>query len=176
MVVIYAKGPDGNPLWDYAVRRGWDDDVRVVSDADVLMRLVRADRVGVVLANRLDGLARSVPGLAQVLREFVAHKTVLIIPGRIDTSKVSSKAFLNLLDAIEEFKHAAATENIREGLAAARRRGVRLGRPETVSVHRDDVKRLRARGLTGRAIAKELGIPSSTAFKLIKGVRVSLAK
>jgi hypothetical protein len=52
VVVIYAKGPDGNPLWDYAVRRGWDDDVRVVSEPVELMRLVRAGRVGVVLANR----------------------------------------------------------------------------------------------------------------------------
>ena len=72
-------------------------------------------------------------------------------------------------DAIEEFKHAAATESIRAGLAAARKRGVRLGRPETVNAHLGDVTRLRAQGLTGRAIAKELGISGSTVFKLIKG-------
>jgi DNA invertase Pin-like site-specific DNA recombinase len=83
----------------------------------------------------------------------------LIIPARIDTSKLSSKAFLNVLDAIEEFKHAAANESIRAGLAAARKRGVRLGRPETDNAHRGNVARLRARRLTGRAIAKELGIP-----------------
>ena len=82
--------------------------------------------------------------------------------------KVPRKAFLRMLDAIEEFKHAAATESVRAGLAAARKRGARLGRPQTVNAHRGDVARLRARGMTGRAIAKELGIPSSTAFKLIK--------
>jgi DNA invertase Pin-like site-specific DNA recombinase len=87
---------------------------------------------------------------------------------RLDTSKCPAKALTGVLDAIEEFKRAAATENIREGLIAARKRGIKLGRPQTVNAHREDVKRLRAQGLTGRAIAKELGIPSSTAFKLIK--------
>jgi hypothetical protein len=42
----------------------------------------------------------------QALREFVAHKVTLIVPGRgIDTSKVSSKVFLDTLDAVSEFKH-----------------------------------------------------------------------
>jgi DNA invertase Pin-like site-specific DNA recombinase len=92
----------------------------------------------------------------------------LIIPNsRIDTSKMSSKVFLDMLDAIEEFKHAATVEAINEGLAAAKARGVRLGRPETVNAHREAVARLRAQGRTGRSIAKELGIPSSTAFKII---------
>ena len=44
-----------------------------------------------------------------------------------------------------------------------------LGRPVKVDGYRGDVARLRAQGLTGRAIAKELGIPSSNVFKLIKG-------
>jgi hypothetical protein len=87
----------------------------------------------------------------------------------INTFRLSSKAFLNVLDAIEEFKYSAATESIRAGLAVARKRGVRLGRPETVNAHRGNVARLRAKGLPGRAIAKELNISSSKVFKLIKG-------
>ena len=64
----------------------------------------------------------------EVLRDFVAHKTVLIIPSlRLDTSKVPRRGFLNVLNAIEEIKHAAATESIRASLVAARRRGVKLG-------------------------------------------------
>ena len=48
-----------------------------------------------------------------------------------------------------------------------KRRGVRLGSPETVNAYREDVARLRSQGLSGRAISKELGIPSSTVFKII---------
>jgi DNA invertase Pin-like site-specific DNA recombinase len=126
--------------------------------------------------SKRSGLLRDPLGGAQrleLLREFVSRKITLIIPNqRIDTSKVPRKAFLGMLDAIEEFKRAAMVESIRAGLAAARKRGARLGRPQTVNAHRGDVARLRAQGLTGRAIAKELGIPSSTAFKLIKAAKM----
>jgi DNA invertase Pin-like site-specific DNA recombinase len=134
------------------------------------LRAVRDGKVEIVLASNLNGLARSSLELVELLREFVSRKIALIIPSQgIDTSKVPRKAFLGVLDAIEEFKRAATVESVRVGLAAARKRGARLGRPRTANAHREDVKRLRARGLTGRAIAKELSIPSSTVFKLIKG-------
>ena len=177
MVVIYAKGPASNSLRDYALNRGWGEGIRAISDAAALLRAVRSGKVEIILASNLNGLARSSLELVELLREFVSRKITLIIPNQhIDTSKMPRQAFLGILDAIEEFKRASATQNIRQGLVAAKKRGVRLGRPQTVNAHREDVKRLRARGLSGRAIAKELGIPSSTAFKLIKGVRVSFAR
>ena len=144
-------------------------EVHVVTDLGELIRSVRAGKVEIILASNLNGLAHSSLELVELLREFVSRKITLIIPSQgIDTSKVPRKAVLGMLDAIEEFKRAATTEGIRVGLIAARKRGARLGRPQTVNAHRGDVARLRARGMTGRAIAKELGIPSSTAFKLIK--------
>jgi DNA invertase Pin-like site-specific DNA recombinase len=170
VVVIYAKGRASNALRDYAASRGWDDGVWAVSEPAALLRAVRAGKVEIVLASSLNGLARSSLELVELLKEFVSLKITLIIPSQgIDTAKVPRKAFLGMLDAIGEFKRAAVTDRIRAGLIAARKRGARLGRPQTVNVHRGDVARLRARGLTGRAIAKELRIPSSTVFKLIKG-------
>jgi DNA invertase Pin-like site-specific DNA recombinase len=149
------------------MRRGWED-FAVVSDADVLLRAVRAGKVEIVLAFSLNGLARSTLELVRALTEFVTRKVTLIIPGAgIDTSKVPGKVFLDTLDAISEFKHSAAVEAIHAGLNRARRRGVRLGRPSTVNAHREDVARLRSQGRTGRSISRELGIPSSTVFKII---------
>jgi DNA invertase Pin-like site-specific DNA recombinase len=171
VVLIYARGRSGNSLWDFCRRRGWDNDVQVVRDLDVLTRLVRAGKVEILLCASLSGLGRSVPELVQVLTEFVAHKVALIIPSAgIDTSKVPGKVLTGMLDAISEFKRAVAVESISASLARAR--GVRLGRPEKVAAYRKDVHRLRARGLTGRAIAKEIGVPSANVFKLIKGASV----
>jgi hypothetical protein len=45
--------------------------------------------------------------------------------------------------------------------------GVRLGRPVKIDRYREDVVKLRAQGLTGRAIAKELRIPSFSSFRII---------
>ena len=168
MVVIYAKGPVSNSLRDYALNRGWGEGIRAISDAGLLLSAVRSGRVEIILASNLNGFARSSLELVQVLREFVSRKIALIIPGAgIDTSKCPAKAFLDVLDAIEEFKRATATENIRQGLIAARRKGIRLGRPMKINAYRDDVARLRARGLSGRKIGRELSIPSSTVFKII---------
>ena len=51
------------------------------------------------------------------------------------------------------------------GLNAAKTRWVKLGRPVKIDAHCEDLAKLRAQGLTGRAIAKELSIPSSNVFK-----------
>jgi putative DNA-invertase from lambdoid prophage Rac len=66
-------------------------------------------------------------------------------------------------------------ERVNAGLAVARAKGVRLGRPPTLEEHRADVARLREEGLTGRAIAKALGIPFSSVFKLISELPSSSA-
>ena len=72
--------------------------------------------------------------------------------------------------AIAQFEHSIIVERVNAGLAAARRRGIKLGRPGTLSVHREAVAKLRAQGRTGRSISEELGIPSSSVFKLIAGL------
>jgi hypothetical protein len=52
VVVIDARTPFDSSLWEYALNRQWDD-VRVVSDAEVLMRAVRSGKVEVVLVSSL---------------------------------------------------------------------------------------------------------------------------
>ena len=126
-----------------------------------------------MLANSLSGMARSVPELVAVLREFVSRKVVLIIPGRINTSECHRKVFLKTLDAVEEFKHSAAVEAIHEGLAAAKRRGIKLGRPRTLDAYREDVARLKTQGLSGRGIARELGLPVGSVFGILRHLPTS---
>jgi DNA invertase Pin-like site-specific DNA recombinase len=168
VVVIYAPAStDGASLRQYAYQRGWDG-VRVLSDADVLLRAIRAGKVEVVLCSTLNGLARGSLELLATLKDFVAHKVTLIIPDRIDTSKVPSKVFLDVLDALEEFKRAATVENIAVGLARARRKGIRLGRPRTLDAYREDVARLKAQGLSGRGIARQLGLPVGSVFGILR--------
>jgi DNA invertase Pin-like site-specific DNA recombinase len=76
--------------------------------------------------------------------------------------------FLKTLDAVEEFKHAAAVEAIHEGFAAAKRRGIKLGRPRTLDVYREDVARLKTQGLSGRGIARTLGLPVGSVFGILR--------
>jgi DNA invertase Pin-like site-specific DNA recombinase len=168
-------------LREYATRQGWED-VQVITDTtsgaktsrkglDTLMKAVRGGKVDVVLCYNLDRLGRSLSHLVQVLGEFAAHKVALIVPGQgISTSlrNPASALLLNMLAAIAQFEHSIIVERVNAGLAAAKARGVKLGRPATLGAHQENVARLRAQGRTGRAIAKQLGIPSSSVFKLLR--------
>jgi DNA invertase Pin-like site-specific DNA recombinase len=120
----------------------WEENVHVATDLDALIRLVWAGKVEIILASNLNGLARSSWELVALLREFVSRKIALIIPNQhIDSAKVPRKAFLGMLDAIEEFKRAVAVESVNAGLASARAHGIKLGRPVKISAHRDNVAR-----------------------------------
>jgi DNA invertase Pin-like site-specific DNA recombinase len=119
----------------YCANRGWSEPEEIVdtisgtknsrTGLDRLMAAVRRGKVKVVVCFKLDRLGRSLSHLVQVLREFVSRRVVLIVPNSgIDTSKVSSKVFLDILEAFSEFKHAVAVESINAGLAHAKARGV----------------------------------------------------
>jgi DNA invertase Pin-like site-specific DNA recombinase len=188
-VVIYARVSTDKQTTDsqlaslreYCARHDWQD-VQVITDTisgskssrkglDALMKAVRAGKVAVVLSYNLDRLGRSLSHLMLLLGEFAAHKVALIVPGQginTSSSNPASALLLNMLGAIAQFEHSIIVERVNAGLAAARRRGIKLGRPATLDAHRENVARLRAKGMTGRAIAKEIGIPSSSVFKLLR--------
>jgi DNA invertase Pin-like site-specific DNA recombinase len=179
MVVIFAKGKAANSLWEFARMRGWDehDDVTATGQLEELMRLAGTGKVSIVLACSLKGLAGNVPELIAVVREFIERGIRLIVPNfKVDTSKMPKKEMIAFLDNLGEFHHTVAVENIIEGLARARARGVRLGRPHSVNPHRDDVQALREQGLSGPKIASELGIPSPTVYKIIGSLDLGVGK
>jgi DNA invertase Pin-like site-specific DNA recombinase len=137
---------------------------------DRLMKAVRRGTVDVVMCYKLDRLGRSLSHLAQIIDELTTNNVALVVPGQgIDTSSANpaAKLQLQILCAVAEFEREVIRERVNAGLAVARAKGVKLGRPVTLEAHRSEVTRLRRQGHSGRAIAKELGIPSSSVFKLI---------
>src|SRR5262245_60190309 len=171
-------------LRQYCRRRDWTNVAEyrdVISGAkfsreglDRLMADVRRGRLDVVVCFKLDRLGRSLPHLAQVVGELTAHRVALVCPSQgIDTSSQNpaSQLQLNILMAIAEFERSIIQERVAAGLRAAKAKGVRLGRPERLSKHFEPVRRLLASGKGTRAIARELGLPASSAHKLVKVAR-----
>jgi DNA invertase Pin-like site-specific DNA recombinase len=94
----------------------------------------------------------------------------LVVPGQgIDTGAKNAVAEMQLgmLAVFAQFERAIIVERVNAGLVAAKAKGVRLGRPHSLNPHYNEVARLRSQGMSGRAIGEELGIPSSTVFKII---------
>ena len=140
---------------------------------DAMMSEVRKGRIDIIAIYKLDRLGRSLQHLAQLIGELKAHRTALVSTSQgIDTSESNSASRLqmNVLLAVAEFERDAIIERINAGLAAARDRGVKLGRPRTLDGRRADVAKLMKRGLSGRKIANKLKIPVGSVFAVMRAV------
>lgn len=171
-------------LREYCTRRGWGDvewyrdtasgakqDRKGLND---LMQKVRRGKVDIILAFKLDRVARSLSHLAQFIAELQINRVALVCPSQgIDTSNSNPAAHLqlNILAAVAQFERELITERVRSGIAAAKARGVRLGRPATPDRRRRQVHELAADGLSAKDISARLKIPYSTVTELIREIR-----
>lgn len=131
--------------------------------AEAIQRCEDGDADGIIVA-KLDRLTRSVVDGARLVKRAEDNDwTLLALDLGIDTSTRNGRLMATVIMALGEWEADAIAERTREGMAAARARGARIGRPreipeETVST----VTALARDGLSQGAIADELnkrGIP-----------------
>ena len=84
-----------------------------------------------------------------------------------DTADILIHMFSGVLMAVAEFEREIIRERVNAGLAAAKARGVKLGRPRTLEKHAKSVRRLKRKGLTIREIARELKLPASSVHSIL---------
>ena len=130
--------------------------------------LLKADKGSVLIVTKLDRLSRSVRDLCTLLEQSEREGWSLVIGDLgVDTTTPSGRLQAHLLASVAEFQRRRIAENTKEGLASARARGVKLGRPVQISsevVEQVVAMRYESR-LTFREIANQLneqGVPSKT--------------
>jgi DNA invertase Pin-like site-specific DNA recombinase len=141
---------------------------------DAMMAEIRKGRVDALAVYKLDRLGRSLQHLAQLIGELETHGTALVASSEgIDTSESNpaGRLQMHVLAAVAEFERSVTVERINAGLAAARERGAKLGRPRTLDRYIGAVAKLTRRGLSGRKIAADLNIPVGSVFALLKRTR-----
>ncbi len=139
-------------------------------ELDRLVRDMRAGKIERLVCFKLDRVGRSLTHLALLVDEMARLKVPLICTTQgIDTSESNpcGKFQLAVLMAVAEFEREIIKERVNAGLAAARERGVKLGRPGTLAAKRGNVLKLKKRGLGVRAIARELRMPVSSVGKVL---------
>jgi putative DNA-invertase from lambdoid prophage Rac len=173
-------------LRDYCTRRGWvnvewyrdtasgaKQDRQGLND---LMQKVRRGKVDIILAFKLDRVARSLSHLAQFIAELQVNRVALVCPSQgIDTSNNNPAAHLqlNILAAFAHFERELINDRVRSGITAAKARGVRLGRPATPNRRKQQVQELVTEGLSAKDISARLRIPYSTVTELIREIRAN---
>ena len=122
-----------------------------------VMALARKRRIDVLLVWRFDRLARSLPHLVNTLEEL---RTLGVgfasFQEGVDTATAQGRMVFGIFASLAEFERSIIVDRIMAGLRRARTQGKRLGRPKTVSLDVDEVRRLR-RTLPIRHVAKTLG-------------------
>ncbi len=112
---------------------------------------------------RYDRFARSLRQLVNALEEFRALGIDFIsLHEGVDTITPNGRRVFGIFASIAEFERELIRDRVRSGLAHAKAKGVRLGRPRVV-VDSSKIARLRAQGLSWAAIGKQVGIGEGTA-------------
>jgi DNA invertase Pin-like site-specific DNA recombinase len=165
---------------EYLERRGWaltgeyiDQGVSGAKDRrpnlDHLMADARRRVFDAVVVFRFDRFARSVSHLARALDEFRALGIEFVsLHEAVDTSTPMGRAMFHIAGAFAELEREIIRERVKAGLQNARRRGRKLGRPRAM-VNHGKVAEMAGKGLSGRRIAKEMGVSEFTVRRILAG-------
>src|ERR1039458_7750844 len=130
--------------------------------ADCRKRLVDA-----VVVYRYDRFARSLRQLVNALEEFRSLGIDFIsIHEGVDTSTPNGRLVFGIFASIAEFERELIRDRVRSGMAAAKAKGKRIGRPK-VAVDILRIASLRRQGHSWAEVTRETGITKGTAQRAV---------
>jgi len=154
-------------LREYAASRGWTISAEYVEhissakerrpELEKLLTDSRKRRFDAVVVYRYDRFARSLRQLVNALDEFRALGIDFVsLHEGVDTSTPNGRLVFGIFASIAEFERELIRDRVRSGLAHARARGVKLGRPGR-PLDASLVLALHSAGASIRQIAAQLG-------------------
>lgn len=153
-------------LRQYAKHRGWTVQ-RIYTDhgfsgasekrpaLDELLRDARKRKFDVVLVWKFDRFARSLRQLVSALELFRKFGIDFVSATEaIDTLLPSDELVFQIFGAIAQFERALIGERVKAGLAQARRKGKRIGRPPIRTLTAEESTCLRNEHVNGKSLRK----------------------
>ncbi len=160
--------PQEAALQKYCEDRDWTQ-VRVFSDRavsgmrdrrqelDKLMDQCRRRLIDVVLVWRFDRFGRSLRHLIDALEEFRQLGIAFIsLNEAVDTASPTGRLFFAFIAIFANFERDIIADRVRLGLADARRKGKRLGRPPIKTLNPDETKAMLRERTEGKGTLREL--------------------
>lgn len=137
-----------------------------------LEKLLRSLNAGDVLTVwRLDRVGRSLPHLLDVVGDLKARGVGFqSLNETIDTTTANGELIFHLFASMAQFERSLTVERTQAGLVAAKKRGVRLGRPPALKTAQvKHARKLIESGEQPTAVATSLGVNRSTLYRALKG-------
>ena len=189
-IVLYARvsteGQDPEvqlaALRLHAAQRGWEIFEEFVDHGfsgakerrpalDRLMKAAWVGRFQAVLVWRFDRFARSVKHLITALEHFRSlNLNFISLQEQFDTSTPIGQAMFTIIGAMAQFERDIIRERVKAGLAHARAKGIRLGRP-TARIDHAELAILQGQGLSFPEIARRLHCSRSTVKRRLREVQ-----
>jgi putative DNA-invertase from lambdoid prophage Rac len=121
-----------------------------------------------VLVWRLDRWGRSLADLVTTLKEFAELGVGFVsLTEALDMTTATGRAMVGLLAVFAQFEHDLLRERVRSGLAEARLKGKRLGRPSTVGLHAGPAQKLHRAGVSKAEIARRLNLARTSVRRIL---------
>jgi DNA invertase Pin-like site-specific DNA recombinase len=141
---------------------------------DLLLADCRRRTVDCVVVYRYDRFARSLRQLVNALEEFRALGIDFVsLHEGVDTSTPNGRLVFGIFASIAEFERELIRDRVRSGIALAKSRGKRLGRPRVV-VDRLRIATLRKEGRSWAEICDALDISKGTAQRAVHSLPKNL--
>ena len=164
---------------EYASRRGWIVAGEYVDlgisgskesrpELNRMMKDAHSRKIDCVVCWKLDRLGRSLKHLVTLIEDLSAYGVAFVaLRDNLDLSTPSGRLMMHVIAAMAEFERELIKERVIAGIAAARKRGARIGRPKTY-INPTKVAEMRAAGVPWRAIAKKLNVGTGTAARALQ--------
>jgi len=138
-------------------------------ELDRMMADARRRRFDMVAAVDVSRLGRSLAGLAALFEELRQIGCDLYLDREsVDTQTPAGRALLGMASVFAAFERDMTIERTHAGLAVARARGKRLGRPPTGKGTVAAIRSLRGQNLGINKIARELKVGKSVVQRVVR--------
>ncbi len=176
-----------NETADFIARRGWTlvdtyEDLGFSGATDKRPGLTRlladahAGKFSLVCVWKADRLFRSLSHMVSTLDTFRAQRVGFVsVTEPFDTSTPSGTLLLQMVSAMAEFERSLLRERTRAGVAAAKARGVHVGRP-FVAWEERRARLMVSEGRSVESIAKALHMSATTLRRRLRAPSIVVAK
>ena len=139
------------------------------------LRALKSDDILVVW--KLDRLGRSLPHLIETITTLrdkgIGFQS---LQENIDTTSAGGRFYMHILAALAEFEREMIRDRTKAGMQAAKRRGVRLGRPAKLDAEKlAQARKMLKAGISRKAVAETLEVSPLTLRRALaekKGVKL----
>jgi len=162
------------------VNRKWYKDITSGKDTNrpafqKLQQDIFLGKVDTVVCWKLDRLSRSLTDGVKTLCGWLEKKVrVISITQQLDFSGITGQLVMAVLFALAQMERENLSENTKRGLAAAKDRGVKLGKRPVLFAK--DIIPLIEKGMTIQAIADKLNKTKMAIYKCLKREKIDIAR